>query len=717
MTFIDDNGNQLEFGGEFAMTKQAVSFFNGSVTGDVSINFSVDNNSVNRKVLNYYGPQMTGQVAWTKQAFNRMRNGNIIDRGYIVIQSDYGDSLSCFYVSGNSNWVQLLQGLITELDFSGVTNGKDYTQVLNYTNVDSRKSTTDGIIFPLVDWRYGGKQLSNKFWMVSSTETSLIPTIIDLYPCFYLKSLVIEIANQNGLKLSGNLFDDSLYNSIVISPVNGQMKRADSYNITAFGGDQIIVGFIVKYTSFNTINDNTGFFSYTDQKYTSDKNQLISLQLTDLLFAASNVYLYKNGAYLNDFGFGPGIIPFDTPYELYLNRGDVLEIYTDTVATVRFNLIIKVPEIIDVNDSVSPAHFLPSFKSIDVIKFVINYFGCVSTFNEYSKTITCNIVEKINTESAYDWSEYSISSTSEYTVNQAQNNYIRLSTDNNDKFIGGYNKKHEVNFGEGNIETGNTLKANNDLYKIPFAPSYSVLTKDNVYYLPVIPLVTLVLNETRTFTSITNMGSGVSRFNGMSAGSFIYTEMIEVLDASNISKGYFLVSQFATTTTSAIFDFVSSYAGTIRTFNIQYNQVQPRLLSVKPNTNLVDFTVGLSSFSMGNSPLTYSSYTSCAYAAFTKEKVNDTIDQWKNNLAIDNPDSGGFTDPTIKQLYFNKISKFLQNPNIRAKMLLPESVYQSFVFDQFIYLRTENLTGYFFVDSIVNYIDGNTPCEVNLYML
>ena len=105
------------------------------------------------------------------------------------------------------------------------------------------------------------------------------------------------------------------------------------------------------------------------------------------------------------------------------------------------------------------------------------------------------------------------------------------------------------------------------------------------------------------------------------------------------------------------------------------------------------------------------------YGTFSKQQINYPIDQWKNNLAIDNPDSGGFVDPTIKELYFNKISRFLQNPNIRARFILPESLYQRFQFDQFIYIKTERLTGYFFVDSIVNYVDSNTPCEINLYML
>ena len=68
MTFRNDEGEVLDFDGDFAITKRAVSFFTSKILGDFSITFQVDNNSVNRKVLGYDGPQMVSQVAFTRQA-------------------------------------------------------------------------------------------------------------------------------------------------------------------------------------------------------------------------------------------------------------------------------------------------------------------------------------------------------------------------------------------------------------------------------------------------------------------------------------------------------------------------------------------------------------------------------------------------------------------------------------------------------------------------
>jgi len=711
MTFQDDNGNELEVMGAIAMTKQAVSFFNGSIRGDVSTNFSVDNNSENREVLGYYGPQMTSQVAWTKQAFSRVRNGNVLDRGYIVIQSETEDSLSCFYVSGNSNWVQLLNGLITELDYTGVTNGTDYGVIFSSASIISLRSATDKTIFPMIDWGYDLNKGNNVHFMIAGTIYG--EPVIDFYPCFYLSTLINEVMSQSGIKISGNILNDPIYKSLIVTPTNGQIKRSTEYNITAFGADQVITGSLVKYNSFTSEIDPNNRFS--SSSFTSSDNQMIRLKLSDLLSVGSNTYLYKNGAQIEEFGSGPGIIRFDVFNKVLLSRGDVLEIYTDTVATVRFNLYIEQISAVDIGDYVYPNFYLPSLKSLDILKFCINYFGCATYYNEYSMAVTCNIIEKIKTEDAEDWSEYFVSSRQEYTVNQAKNNYLRLASNTTDSKIVAYNNDHKLKFGEGNLETANTLKNENEIFRTPFAASISGAST-NGEFSPNIPLVNLVDGDLSTFTSITNLTAGRSQFNGV-VGSYIYTGTIFRLSNGTDDLGYFVVEIGGTTSFTAVYTFTATFAGTIWRQQVNYNTITPRILSVKPNTNIADFS-SLTAFKLTDSVISIGGdYTTIPYATFTKPVISDGIDQWKNNLAIDNPDSGGYTDPTIKELYFNKISRFLQNPNIRATFILPEAVYQRFQFDQFIYLKTERLTGYFFVDSIVNYVDSNTPVEVNLYML
>lgn len=71
-------------------------------------------------------------------------------------------------------------------------------------------------------------------------------------------------------------------------------------------------------------------------------------------------------------------------------------------------------------------------------------------------------------------------------------------------------------------------------------------------------------------------------------------------------------------------------------------------------------------------------------------------------------------DIAIDQRYYRRIKKMVINPTIEVWMVLPEAVYNSFNFDRFIYLKTKDFTGYFYVEKINNYKDAKTPVKVDL---
>lgn len=735
MTFRDDNGNELEFGGDFAMTKQAVSFFNFKINGDVSINFTVENNSVNRKVLNYYGPQMTSQVAFTKQPFNRIRNGNILDRGYIVIQDEDGNKLNCFYTSGNSNWLQLLNGLITELDYSGVKSTINYET--KGDTVVSNKSRTSGIVFPLVDWLYNYQKGSDDRWellvkdsKVDETTAMLLSNYYnEFYPCFYLKSLVNEISNQNGIKITGNITDDAIYNSIILPPSNGELKRPYDYGAKCVGSTFTLTGtgpnepaisnqWLSKVDPFNSVDLTQGSVLFYTAPI-SCSTAYIRVKYTCSIGCNFTLTKISDGSTVNVSGIASGTFGFAN---FSMVKGDKYRL-TVTSPTWTTNVSFKIENFDFIisesikftgSDYILPNYFLPEIQSVDIIKFLTSFFGCSCYYNEFSKSLSLNIIENIKTDSAYDWSEYYLSHRSEYTVTQAKNNYLKLKENNGDPSIKNYNKNNLIDYGEGNIQTSNNLKDSNELSTIPFTSSGFGKCPNNGFYIANVPLVTFTDNDVVAIvTSITNSG-GLARLTG-AAGTFTEFKTLEVVRVviGNTDFGFFIV-----TSTSSTFiecrdlPFTINTTGRVYRQVGAYNKISPSILYNVPNRNISSIS-SISSIT----PSTGGATSTMPFAFYSKFSTGLDIDGLKVNLAYENPRLEGFTDPTIKQLYFNKISKFLQNPNIRCKMLLPESVYQSFVFDQFIYLRTENLTGYFFVDSIVNYVDGNTPVEVNLYML
>lgn len=732
MTFKDDNGNIIDIVDQCAVTKQSISFLNFAIKGDVSINFVVDNNSANRKILGYSGPMMSNQVAWTKQAFSRIKNGNLIDRGYIVIQSEDGDKLNCFYVSGNSNWIGKLNGLIRSLDWSNYVTLYDQNNI--YTNL---VSATSGVIFPFVDWAYNfGKGYAP--YMIGGFSDGASVRILnhdssgsedngfaDFYPCLYLKSLVNEILQQNGFKLGGNIVNDQLFNTIVVTPNNGKMTR-EVKNLLLSGTSQnlAVSGAYQKYTSFTVISDPENLWS--SNSYTANKFSAIEIYLTQVSATFTGgvghfYQIYKNGVSIYSGAF------IDTATESHrriclAKQNDVFEIYIKnnggSIGTITLNMRVEIPEVVLPGDYVSPANFLPPLKGIEVIKFVCNYFGCYATFDEYSKTVSINIIDKFKKEDAQDWSDYYLSHRAEYTVDRATNNYIRL-TQRNDVSIEPYNNKNVVQYGEANITTTNNLKDKTDLINLPISPS-AFGKSLNTNWLSSCPLV-----------SLTDSGSGVAysaitlsfvtraRFTVPDGTIFNFGEVIRITNSAGDNLGYYTIDIGTSSTyIECTFPFQRTDTGIIYRQNVSFNDVGFRIMAAYPNIGVSNFSdqssiVNVIPSGFSTTTVTKTNYP---YAYFTKSLTKKPIDQFKSNCAIDNINISNYTDPTIKELYLSTISSVVKHPTIRAQMRLPVSVYKLYKFDQYVFINSNKLTDYFLVDSIVNYVDSDEQVEVNLYM-
>jgi len=642
MTFRDDNGNEIEVSGEIAMTKRSVSFFNSKIQGDVSTTFQIDNNSVNRKTLGYQGPQMLNQIAYTKQAFNRVRTGNILDRGYIVIQSDNGPTLSCFYVSGNSNWVQLLEGLITELDFTGKTNGRDYQVIWQQSNLSN---TGSGIVFPLCDWSYDYYKGNNKYFMYTdgrladNTEATR-KTLIDFYPCYYLSSLVKEIISQAGLKYDGNLFNDALFNSLALTPDNGLIKRDPYKNIYLVGSNQSYgpLG-TSKYTSFTEVSDPDELFTSNTFYPEISAKYYFTIYVIYASASSGTFYIYKNGVSVYSYtGASSG---FSITTNLLGVYGDYFELfYTGGgVATdIRFNMKIETAEIVEVGDYLNPSDFLPSMKSMDVMKFCINYFGCSVYFNDVSKTVIITIVEKINISDSYDWSQYYVAHRSKYTIDRAANNYMTWTENRTDNDVQKYNDKHKLQFGDGNIQTTNTLKEEATIAKFPFIPFGADFDVFNVYKTN-IPLINLVDDGLGgvAYTSIVSSAT----YGGTNASSYAVADTTVFTDRPNIyrvtnSGGDNIGIFYGVVVSGTLLDIFRAFdvtdTGSIFPQKVRYNKIGAGLVSVK-NTSVSDFSNDSSIIVYDNS--SNYEFTSINYGTFTKKKITKNIDIWKNNLAID----------------------------------------------------------------------------------
>lgn len=735
MTFQDDEGNIIDVAGQFGMTKQALSLFNGSIKGDVSLNFTFDNNSENRRTLGYDGPNMTNQVAFTKQAFKRIKDGNILDRGYIVIQDENGDELNCFYISGNANWINRLTGLIRNLDWS------NYEVPYTATSVHTTYlSATEGIIFPVVDWAYNFKNGGNTYSIFGGPDSgtnysyglfdssrSQDKYFSDFFPCLYLSTLLKEALQQNGIKLSGNILQDKKYQSLIVTPTNGKMTREPIDDLVLYGSSYTVVtspGY-EKYTNFflNSAHSIDSSSRWSNQRYTATINSILVFRITQVTATyatfAFTLAIYKNGvSYTTTSLAGSGKETYR--YYILASAGDYFEIYVrnnnGTPSSITLDMTIEIPTKINAGDYVNPSHFLPKLKCSDIVKFVANYFGAVVYYDEHSSNLSINIIDKYKAEDAEDWSQYYISHRSEYTVERAANNYIRLSQPSE---LDPYNDDHTTKFGEGNIQTDNTLKENADFISLNAVPS-KFGVELNGQYMSSVPLVNLQdSGDPIAYSAIASVSALVSKFTVPDALKFLAGEVIRIENSSGVNLGYYSVSGASGTDLSVMFTFVATGTGYIYKQLASFNEAGFRILEVKPNTSLSDFgsvsSMNIRYYSGGG--VLDTTKSALPYAVFTKGFTGYNIDQWPANCAIENIDDSNYTDPTVRVLYWQKIANMVGKPTIRFQMLLPVSAYQTFKFDKFVFIKAYQITGYFWIDSIVNYVDGNTPVEVNAYML
>lgn len=599
MTFIDDSGNQLEVDVDFAITKQVVSLFDFAIKGDFSVTFSVDNNSVNRKVLGYSGPQMLNQVAFTKQRFSRVINGNVLDRGFIVIQADEGDQLKCFYVSGNVNWINELIERTTQLDMLDYVSQWDETGIMIDTIAND-----SGIVYPLVDWAYNFQKATSTFRTLPIVDAS-DNTFVDFYPCFYLKDLVTEIIYQSGFKLAGNILDDGIYQKIIITPDTADIKRNAQFinDRTVFASKLTSQNLAVVGTDYKITFDNVTRTSrlFANSKYTADCAYHVTLKVSvkTSVSQAYTVTLFIDGVTSLETRVFTGLEGNIIFTDLETAAGRYYEIYikvnTGTAADVSVNTTVEIsPDEDVIPRSTTTEHVYPNdfinMKCIDVIKFVTMYFGCYVHYDDYSKTLTINKIDSLI--ESEDWSEYLQSFKAIYDKKQATNNFIRLQPATDETLVN-YNSRYLTGFGEGNLITNIDFNRNNELYTAPFQACESRITLNyGQFMMPFIGLVNLEDdNEYLEYTTVTD-STGLAQFNGTDfnlAGG----EVLRFVDDNSIYSGYGVVSSTSTTT---VFiqghRFRGNSSGIFYKQKATYVKGKNRILLNHPNFDLDNLGVG-----------------------------------------------------------------------------------------------------------------------------
>lgn len=618
-SFVDDDGNYLDYAGEdFYLTKQIISIFDMDLKGDVSINFTLSGNSLNRKALGYVGIQQTSNPAFSQQAFTVIRNGNNIMKGFIVIQRDLGTELDCFFISGNANWFEVLKFSCRDI------RNPDYTVFWDSqtgTGIGLLSGIRSGICFPVIDWWSGGQRFSQYFGNVLLRQAASDVNIqfLDLFPCLFVHTLLEEIAKVADIRLAGSLLTDGTFKNLIVTP--------GSPDIT---------------------DPATGF---------------------DIVPNMAGVVTSANTSYV-------------------------------TIGAIA-----------------------PDMKALDLVKWLVVSFGCLATYDIYTKTLTLDLSIKRKKEDAKDWSEYLKSFTVDYDrINQ--HNYIR-SRQGPEKALKAYNENTLLKYGELDIQSLKTDGSEKTLYESPFCSVKDVIGTSNfAFATPDCKLFQLEDGPVYNYTGVTN-SAGKVRFDGAGfpfgagggATSGIIVRVVSDL-ANHWHDGYHFTDGINGGSAIAFYaqsDYlVGAFGDTGKLYTQRITKLTPgpRMLICAPGT---DTNMISAKDSIGIGPTTSpTTYGNVMYAYYSKVKSSAYPDSFNKALNYGEINLRFYYATSLSESYFNYFKRWVTSPYIRAKFLLPEAVFREFEF-QFVYLNTYKISGYYMVGRIFAYKDSRHEVEVEIY--
>lgn len=755
-SFVNDSGEYLDYSGQdFGVSKQVASWHDFKLKGDLSEDFSIPNTAYNRGVLGYYGPAQIDSPAFPSTVFYLVVDGNVMVKGQVVLRDSDDKNIRAFFVSGNSSWFNLLKFNIKDVIFPD-----SYT--VSYKEVSSYSAATEGICFPLVDWGYNGYRRGSAYFARPDRNNVTKPTSQEVFPCIYLHSVLKEVCNYAGIKVVGDVPNDPIFKKMLLTPpgpnmtcsdkivkktsvrlglsadqspaVNslltfdrvfekGELVRYESGRYYApFEGTYRIEGKVVFNTPVNTNIEIWKGFAAGGADWNFGLNtpggSVRTIQSWINLLAGDYVYFYFDLG-----GGGAPSLDSTTSITIELEKTSVSSWYGACVDSTAPGSPGSAGEGFCLT-RIIPSFILPPINATDLIKALCIYFGAYPVYEESSKTLTLNKLDKMPKEDAEDWSEYLVSYKTILQTGVAQNNYIVAAQGKEEPAID-YNVSSKEKFGGGVLNASGVLEEK-ELFKLPFGGSWDELNKTRLEsgtFQPYIKFYNYADSETWPYSGVTNAGQ--ASFTVATGHPFGKGDVVRIYSANDVYSGFGVVT--ATSATAVICEgvqYISSNSGTLVKQTISAVDGPSRILIARPSSTPADFGYTGSIiylYSVGReqddpdayagSDL-YDTLSTFMGAWFDKPTLNLNIDVHKESLAIDSIGVRTY-NITLGELNHSTLKNIYRNPRIEAYFLLPVDVFQRFRFG-FVRFTAKELSGYFFVENIDNYMGPNVPVKVNL---
>lgn len=719
---IKVNGEFLDFNGIVEL-EQRVKLFEeiDETLGDFSYAFTLQKTSNNMRILGNPKPDVKNKTIY------REVNADLVDESGIVLRKGalrverINKVIECSFFSGNYNWVSLLIGNISDLDFS------EYDVELNETNIINSLANLEGIIFPFLD---SGALLTRK----SNTLK-----VEDFTGCFYVKTILTKIFAEYDIKITGDLVNDPVYKALLVATSNQDKEQITSRSSFAVktidepiaGASRVEFEDDSTYPYFDGSQNN---FSTASHRYNADVRMIVRVDITLKIDSVSRVNYYeirKNGVtggafsqYITYNQPGTDIINAPGSIIMELEAGDYLDVFSPFLLpgdSVKAGSTIKVTPLFLYKVFGNSA--VPNMTKRDFVNGILGMFNVLSDYNPYTKTITFNLFQDLKTKAPIDLSSYINVAETDYEefIRGFSKRNILLYQEPDEDDLREYNVKEFIKYGQGEIVVDNDfLEDTGEILTSPFKSPISYLSPTFAASTEKLNFIELDEIVTTEFTSVTD-SSGVAVFN-INEDVFNDVDLVRV-EESTIQdyNGDWVVSSFAPGSVRLQnCAYLGDATGKITLLRYARSDSDDSFLLISAAyANLTTF-LEVSQFSKLTSIyVEENTYEVMAYAFFSMINIgvylNVTFNQSLSFGPVNNP---LFYQKTIIETYWAQVDNMLNDPvKLKCDGYIPISVYRQLTPLRPIRIKTLESNNLYYLNRISGYIDGAHTCEVDLIKL
>lgn len=715
---IRTNGVVLDFNDFIEVEKKAKLFEEISDTqGDFSYSSSMPLTSRNVKALGIPYPDVSSKTIYqTNQSEILDDSGNVIYRGSIRVESIEDKNINFSFFSGNTNWLAMLTGNMTELRLS------KYDVDLTQLNISASWNNLSGIIFPIIDTGA----------LVTRGYSNLVTE--DFVGCFYIHTLLRETFQQSGLKIEGELLDDPFFKSLVICTNTRSLSDVQNNGFNVGTETPQIIPSVTEVDITLPENTSNPFYlgnqitAVSDIDFYVSADMITEIEVSNTWASVGDSPLIP-GFKVNGAFAGPNLIRtlassspengFTSRYLIRLSAGDYITMHSFNGQGVSITLesaYMKItPQFIYKTFGGS---CVPLWSKQDFVTNVLRMFNTVVAYDEFTKTVTINLFDKIKQKEPIDVSEIFKQDKTDYTEfiqSYGQvNNFVY--DDGNDPDLDEYNISSFIKYGSGSIEADNDfIEESQDVVESDFSTPVSYVNSAFNGSLERINFVELEEGDDGEITSVTDSG-GVPRFNITDADTiFADGDLVSILTDITDYNGDFVVSAVTSTYIQVRgLDYSSDATGSATLLTHQ--------LTTDENVYIFSITGERTTsdvFSKTSIYVDESATANSNLAFFNLLRIGNAIESdYKQGLSFGSVSNNLFFQRTLIDSYWQQFKRILNDPvKLFGDGYIPAKIYRQIDFLRPVKLSSIQSSNMYYFNRITGYEDQSKPCRIELIKL